>query len=176
MSTSNASLSAGRAGRVLRHLGTGALSVRRRFNANTMGRIADAIAKAELGHAGELRFAVEAALPLRALVSGTDARSRALTLFSHLRLWDTQANTGVLLYLLWADKAIEIVADRGIATLLPADVWEMTCAELSERLRRDDDAGDAVCACIATIGARLRAVLPPAESTPDELPNMPLLL
>ena len=164
------------ASRLLRHLSIGALRVHRRFNAHTMERIKEAIAQAERGHAGEIRFAVEAVLPLRSLFHGIDARSRALNWFSHLRLWDTEANTGVLLYLLWADKAIEIVADRGIAALLPADVWDAPCAELRERLRRGDDAGEAVCACIAAIGALLRAALPPAEATPDELPDDPLLL
>jgi uncharacterized membrane protein len=176
MGASNAASSQGRAGRMLSHLGTGSLHVRRRFNAKAMERIKNAIAEAERGHAGEIRFAVEAALPLRALFNGIDARSRALTLFSHLRLWDTEANTGVLLYLLWADKAIEIVADRGIAALLPDSAWEAHCAELRERLRRGENAGEAVCTCITAIGAMLRAVLPPAESTPDELPNKPLML
>lgn len=162
--------------RWLRHLSTGVLSVHRRFNADTMERIAATIAAAEHGHAGEIRFALEAALPLHALFNGTDARSRSLSLFSHLRLWDTEANTGVLLYLLWADRAIEIVADRGIVARLPATAWETPCSALRDRIGQGDDPGEAVCACIASIGAILRAALPPAESTPDELPNTPLLL
>jgi uncharacterized membrane protein len=176
MDASNVLPSQGRVTRTLRHLGTGALRVQRRFDEKTMERISAAIAQAELGHAGEIRFAVEASLSLRALLAGVDTRTRALTLFSHLRLWDTEANTGVLLYLLWADKAIEIVVDRGIVALVPAPTWDALCAELRERLRNGDDAGEAVCACIAAIGAQLGAALPSAESTPDELPNMPLLL
>ena len=176
MDASNLSASSGRIGRTLRHLGAGAWRVQRRFDEKTMERISAAIALAELGHAGEIRFAVEASLSLRALLAGVDTRSRALTLFSHLRLWDTEANTGVLLYLLWADKAIEIVVYRGIVALVPAAAWDALCADLRERLRNGDDAGDAVCVCIAAIGAELRAALPVAESTPDELPNIPLLL
>jgi uncharacterized membrane protein len=176
MDASNVSPSQGRVARTLRHLGTGGLRVQRHFDEKTMERISAAIAQAELGHAGEIRFAVEASLSLRALLVGFDTRARALTLFSHLRLWDTEANTGVLLYLLWADKAIEIVVDRGIVALVPAPAWDALCADLRVCLRNGDDAGDAVCACIAAIGAQLRAALPPAESTPDELPNLPLLL
>ncbi len=158
------------------HLNTSTLRLRRRFDAAAMERIAAAIAAAERGHAGEIRFAVEAALPLRALLHRVDARSRALHLFSQLRVWDTAGNTGVLLYLLWADQAIEIVVDRGIAASIPETMWRKPCDELRDALRRGDDADAAVCACIGTIGAMLRAVLPPSDSAGDELPDAPILL
>ena len=165
----------GTVSRVIAHLRTSTGVVHRHFKKQAMACIRDAITAAELGHAGEIRFAVEAALPMRALLKRTDARSRALALFSHLRLWDTEANTGVLLYLLWADRAIEIVADRGIAALVPAAQWESICAEVRDGLRNTHPA-DAVIAGIARIGDLLRAALPPAESTPDELPDDPVLL
>jgi uncharacterized membrane protein len=166
---------AGAFSRVLAHLNTGSGAVHRYFDKQAMARIRDAIAAAERGHAGEIRFAIEATLPLRALWRRRDARSRALDVFAHLRVWDTEANTGVLLYLLWADRAIEIVADRGIAALVPAQKWESICAEVRDGLRNTHPA-DAVIAGIARIGDLLRAALPAQESTTDELPDDPVLL
>lgn len=161
--------------RIWAHLGTGAVTVHRRFDHAAMKRIGEAIVAAELGHAGEIRFAVEAALPLRQLRRHRDARSRALDVFAQLRVWDTEANTGVLLYLLWADRAIEVVADRGIATLIPTAEWEAVCAHVSDGLRTTHPA-DAVIAGILKIGDLLRAALPSQKTTPDELPNDPVVL
>ena len=158
------------------HLNTSTLRLRGRFDADAMQRISAAIVESERGHAGEIRFAVEAALPLRALLQRVDARSRALGLFSHLRVWDTAGNTGVLLYLLWADQAIEIVVDRGIAALFIERIWERPCNDLRESLRRGDDPVEAVCACIRTIGGMLRAALPPEDAPGDELPDAPVML
>jgi uncharacterized membrane protein len=166
---------AGKLARVFAHLGTGAGKVRRHFDPSAMARIRDAIAAGESGHAGEIRFAVEAALPLGKLRQHPDARSRALEVFAHLRVWDTEANTGVLMYLLWADRAIEIVADRGIARLVPASAWEAVCAEIVAGLRADRPV-DAVVQGIARIGGLLREALPAQASTPDELPDEPAML
>ena len=166
---------AGKLARAFAHLGTGTGAVRRHFDDAAMKRIRDAIAAAERGHAGEVRFAVEAALPLGKLRQHADARSRAIEVFAHLRVWDTEANTGVLLYLLWADRAIEIVADRGIAARVPASDWEAVCAQIVEGLRAGR-AADAVVEGIARIGGLLRAALPAQDATPDELPDEPAVL
>ncbi len=162
--------------RVLRHMCAGVIGLRQRFNAPVMDRISAAVAQAETGHAGEIRFAVEAGLPLHVLMARSDPRTRALAWFSHLRLWDTQHNTGVLVYLQWADQAIEIVADRGVAELLPQSAWESVCSRLHARLADGDAVDAAVCECVLAIGDLLRSALPPAVATPDELPNAPLLL
>ena len=162
--------------RWFRHLNASALRLRRRFDAEAMERIRAAIIEAEHGHAGEIRFAVEAALPMRALLQRVSARSHALEVFSRLRVWDTAGNTGVLLYLLWADQTIEIVVDRGIAASIPETMWRKPCDELREYLQRGGNPGDAVCACVRTIGELLRAGLPPADSAGDELPDAPLLM
>jgi len=166
---------AGMFARTFAHLRTGTGVVHRRFDREAMKRIGEAIAAAERGHAGEIRFAVEAALSLRKLMQHRDARSRALEVFAHLRVWDTEANTGVLLYLLWAERAIEIVADRGIAALVPASEWEAVCVQVRDGLRSGDPV-DAVIAGITRIGELLRAALPVQESTPDELPDDPVFL
>lgn len=161
--------------RWLAHLSTGAGIVRRRFDRAAMTRIHDAIAAAEYGHAGEVRFAIEAALPARALLRHCDARSRAGEVFSLLRVWDTEANTGVLLYLLWAERAIEIVADRGIAALVPVSAWEAVCTEVAKGLQ-DDHPVEAVISGIAQIGELLRTALPAQASTVDELSDAPMVL
>ena len=166
---------AGSFARALAHLGTGTGVVRRHFNRDAMARIRAAIADAERGHAGEIRFAVEAMLPLRMLRRHRDARSRAVEVFSQLRVWDTEANSGVLLYLLWADRAIEVVVDRGIAALVPASEWETVCLQVRDGLRSAHPA-DAVIAGIARIGELLRVALPTQASTPDELPDDPVRL
>ena len=166
---------AGMMSRMMVHLGTGTGAVHRRFNAEAMARIRDAVVAAERGHAGEIRFAVEATLPLRTLWHRRDARSRALDVFSQLRVWDTEQNTGVLLYLLWADRAIEVVADRGIARLVPASDWQSICDHVRDGLRSTHPA-DAVISAIGKIGDLLRSVLPVEESTADEMPDEPVVL
>src|SRR5690606_2593634 len=98
-------------GRLFRHLF--APSAARLFREESLQRIAEAVARGEATHTGETCFAVESALPLRAVLAGVDARERAEEAFSRLRVWDTAANNGVLVYLLLADHRIEIVADRG---------------------------------------------------------------
>src|SRR5690349_11934187 len=99
-------------GRLARHLFSRSAS--RLFPADALERIAQAVARGEATHTGETCFAVESALPLRAVFAGVQARDRAVDAFSRLRVWDTAANNGVLLYLLLADHRIEIVADRGL--------------------------------------------------------------
>ncbi len=100
--------------RTLKHLFTGNLLLRRRFPAATLDAIESAIRQCESRHAGEIRFAVEAALPLSSLWRGQTPRERALEVFSQLRVWDTAHNNGVLIYLLLADHDVEIIADRGV--------------------------------------------------------------
>jgi uncharacterized membrane protein len=166
---------AGKFSRLMTHLGTGAGVVHRRFDRDAMKRIGEAIAAAERGHGGEIRFAVEAALSFSMLRRHRNARSRALEVFAQLRVWDTEANTGVLLYLLWADRAIEVVADRGIATLVLASDWEAVCEQVRASLQGGQPV-DAVIAGITRIGELLRDALPARESTADELPDDPVLL
>lgn len=119
--------------RLLRHLF--APSAKRLFPTQTLRRIADAIAVSELRHSGEICFAVEPGLHPRALWAGTQARDRASDVFAQLRVWDTHANNGVLLYLLLADHRIEIVADRGFDGLVSAEQWRGVCQLIEERLQ-----------------------------------------
>lgn len=122
-------------GRLLRHLATSSRLVRRRFPASALAAIEAAITAGEQRHEPEIRFAVEAALHPRAILRGITPRARAIDVFSELRVWDTEHNTGVLIYLLLADRDVEIVADRGVAGQVAPVEWEVICREMEAHLR-----------------------------------------
>ena len=161
--------------RLLRHLF--APTAHRRFPPDSMERIAAAIAAGELRHSGEVCFAVESALPWVAVLRGANARARAERAFERLRVWDTAANNGVLLYLLLADHRIEIVADRGLRGKVSEEQWRDVCALMEERLRAGD-AGAAVVRGVEAISDLIAAHFPRAagEADEDELPNRPHVL
>ena len=151
--------------RLLKHLfahaGRGACSP-----ADCLQRIAAAIAASEARHTGEVRFAVESALHPRAVLAGMQARDRAHEVFAQLRVWDTRANNGVLLYLLLADHRIEIVADRGFDGLVSAEQWRGACLLIEERLKAGEPEA-AVLRGVEALSAAGRAHFPrePVTST-----------
>ncbi|MBT2866091.1 TPM domain-containing protein [Chromobacterium violaceum] len=116
--------------RAWRHLCSTGWQARRQFPAAQLKRLERQIAESERAHRGQLRFVVESALDWRAAWRGMSARERALQWFGELRVWDTEDNTGVLVYLLLAERRIEIVADRGIYRLAPAGEWAGICADM----------------------------------------------
>ena len=112
-------------------------------------------ARSETQHRGEVLFAAEPALDTAALFAGQSARERAIEVFSVLRLWDTEERNGVLIYLLMADRDIEIVADRGVSAKVVAAEWEAICREMETALRRGEY-GEAVVAGIEALAAARR--------------------
>ncbi len=158
--------------RLLRHLFPP--SARRLFPADSLERIADAIHQGEQRHRGEVMFAVEPDLPLLAVLRGMQARERAHQAFARLRTWDTEANNGVLIYLLLADHRIEIVADRGLRGRVSDEQWRGVCQLMEERLRAGE-AEAAVIRGITAVSDLLAAFYPQDGSQPDEdeLPNRP---
>jgi hypothetical protein len=116
--------------RALRHLFATHWSTRRRFTAKVLGDIEATISQVESQHAGEIRFVVETALHPGALWRDVTPRQRALEVFAHLGVWDTQHNNGVLIYVLLADRAVEILADRGLAAQVAPGEWEQICREM----------------------------------------------
>ena len=106
------------------------------FSAERAGCIEQAIKAGEATHSGQVRFVVEGALDGTPLFRNQPARERALDIFSHLRIWDTAHNNGVLIYLLLADHDVEIVADRGIDARVGAAGWEKICAAMEADFRR----------------------------------------
>lgn len=161
--------------RLLKHLF--APSARRLFPAERLQRITAAIADSERSHGGEICFAVEAALPARAVLGGRQARDRALEVFSELRVWDTEANNGVLLYLLLADHRIEIVADRGFDGRVSAEQWRGVCQLIEERLRAGRSEA-AVVDGVAAMSALIARHFPhsPGDADANELPDAPHVL
>ena len=166
---------AGTLGRLWAHLFTPGAETR--FPAPAMDRIAQAIAVGESVHGGEVCFAVEAALPWREVLRGADPRQRALDAFGRLRVWDTDANNGVLVYLLLADHRIEIVADRGLAGKVSDEQWRGVCLLMEERLRAGEYV-DGVVAGLEAAGDLLAEHFPrhPDDADEDELPNRPVFL
>lgn len=161
--------------RLFKHLF--APSAQRLFPAQVLTHIADTIAASELGHTGEICFAVETSLPLRAVWAGKPARDRASAVFAQLRVWDTHANNGVLLYLLLADHRIEIVADRGFDGRVSAEQWRGVCQLIEERLKVGE-AEAAVLRGVEALSALLVEHFPRRADDVDrnELPDQPHLL
>jgi uncharacterized membrane protein len=161
--------------RLWRHLTTWPLHTRRRFPIATLTAIEKAIVAVESRHAGEIRFAVETSLDLRSLRAGLEPRTRALEVFGLLRVWDTERNNGVLIYLLMADRDVEIVADRGIAARVPSERWEEVCRAMEAHFR-EERWREGSLAGIEGIAALLSEHFPNEGGDRDEQPNRPVLL
>ncbi len=161
-------------GRWIRHLLASSAAVRRAFPDATLARIEAAIRESESRHGGQIRFAVEAALDPLALLRETTAADRALEAFASLRVWDTEQNNGVLLYLLLADRDIEIVADRGIHARVGASAWEAICRDMEAHFRAGQfERG--VIEGIERVSALLGAHFA-RSGAGDELPDRPVVL
>jgi uncharacterized membrane protein len=161
--------------RILRHLMLPHWRVGSTFPAAVLSRIEQAIAQSESKHAGQIRFAVEHALDATSVCRGLSARERALQVFSMLKVWDTEHNNGVLIYLLLADRDVEIVADRGIHVRAGAPAWEAICRWMESELR----AGryeQAVCGGIERVSGLLESHFPRHGQAANELPDRPVVL
>ena len=159
--------------RWIRHLFLDDAALARAFPGAALDAIGRAVAEQEKRHRGELRVAIEGGLPLPALVAGRTAHERALQLFRDHRVWDTEDNAGVLVYLLLADRRVEIVADRGIDARVGATAWETICGAM----QREFAAGryeSGMQSGLASISDLLAAHFPARERNPNELPDAPL--
>lgn len=162
--------------RLLRHLVTTRWQVRRAFGAADRQAIEDAIQAGEQRHAGELRVAIEAALPFADVLGGLTPRERALQVFRELDVWDTQLDNGVLVYVLYAEHAIEIVADRGYRGKVEPAQWDALCVAAAEACR-DGRPGAAVTDLVTQLGALIAVHFPTTDAAdPNELPDTPLFL
>lgn len=161
--------------RWIRHLFLDDLAARRAFPRAALVAIEQAIAAQERRHRGELRFVVEGGLALPALVSRRSAHERAIELFGHLRVWDTEDNAGVLVYLLLADRRVEIVADRGIHAKVGAAAWDAICGAMQRAFAQGQFEAGAILG-IKAISDLLAEHFPPGEDNPNELPDAPVVL
>ena len=160
-------------GRAFRHLATPAWVVSSAFPQDALEKIEAAIAETEKTHGGEIRFAVEGNLSARELWGGETARERALEVFAQLGVWDTEANNGVLIYVLWADHDVEIVADRGFNGKVSNEEWAAVCTDMEARFKANDPTG-AILQGVREVGALIARHFPAADR--NELPNRPVVL
>lgn len=161
--------------RVMRHLSSGNAAVRRAFPHSALDAIEREIREVEMQCDGQVRFSVEAALDLAPLLAGQPARERAVEVFSRLRIWDTEHNNGVLIYLLLADRDVEIVADRGAHARVGQQAWESICQEM-EAAFRDGKFEGGILAGIRSVGRHLAQHYPRAGEKINELPDRPVLM
>ena len=162
-------------GRIARHLIEHHWRARRIFTPAVLDNIEQAIKAGETTHCGQVRFAVEGALDGRPLFKNQPARERALDIFSHLRIWDTAHNNGVLIYLLLADRKVEIVADRGIDAKVGAARWQAICREMETDFR-NGRFKTGVLKGIAAVSRELATYFPPDAHPRNELPDKPIVI
>lgn len=162
--------------RAARHLLTGVWPVRRQFDARALAAIQSAITLSETLHGAEIRFAVEASLTPDECWARLSPRDRAWQVFAEQGVWNTEHNNGVLIYLLWADRAVEIVVDRDAHRQIPAQVWLDACNTLRQALRSGQGPQGVVTA-VEQISLALARVYPASpQENPNELPNAPIVL
>jgi uncharacterized membrane protein len=162
--------------RMFRHRWLDESDTRRAIPAALAQRLAERVAASERRHSGEIRVFVESGLPLSYLWRDATPRERAIAVFGKLRVWDTEQNNGVLIYLLLAEHAIEIVADRGLARHVPQAHWQEIVGRMSGAFR----AGryeEGLLQAVDEVSALLERHFPLAQgaANPNELPDQPML-
>lgn len=163
-------------GRWWRHLTTGSFARRRAFPEDVLLAVEAAIQHCERAHPGEIRFALDTALSLSELWRGRSSRECAEDAFANLRVWDTERNDGVLIYVLLADHAVEIVVDRGVgAGRVPAEQWQACCVVMQTYFAQGQFREGAVAGveAVAAVLARYPVNRPDAG---NELLDRPALL
>ena len=161
--------------RLARHLLTTRAAVRRHFPPSCLAAITQAIAQSEAAHRGEIRFAIEASLSPQQVLRDMGARERALEVFAALRVWDTEDNSGVLIYVLLADHAIEIVADRGIHLRTADGTWARIAQAMQDEFCHGRYQAGAL-AGIAAVSRELSRHLPASDGNLNELSDDVTLL
>src|ERR1700716_4744447 len=162
-------------GRISRHLLHHHWWARRHFPARVLAAIEQAIKAGETTHSGQVRFVVEGALDGKPLFRDQPARERALDIFSKLRIWDTAHNNGVLIYLLLADRQVEIIADRGIDAKVGSAGWEKICADMEAEFRRSNFKSGAIKG-IEAVSRQLARHFPAHGAGRNELPDAPVVI
>jgi len=162
-------------GRTLKHLFYPGWWLRRHFPPAELQKIESAIKQSEARHSGEIRFAIESSLPLKALWYDETVRERALEVFSLLRVWDTEDNNGVMIFLSLADHKVEIVADRAINRVVAVEEWQQICHRMEVELQAGNY-GSAIASAVAEIGQLLETHFPRKHNDKDELSNKTAIL
>ncbi|AVO51012.1 hypothetical protein C6568_07450 [Melaminivora suipulveris] len=166
-----------RIARLLRHRWADG-GLRRAMPADMLERLGARVAASERRHTGQIRICIEGGLPLSYLWRAASVRERAVTQFGKLRVWDTEHDNGVLIYLLLAERAIEIVADRALARAVPPEVWQGMAAHMGQAFRAgryEDGLTQALSEVSALLVAHFPAPEDGAGAQPNELPDAPVL-
>lgn len=160
--------------RLLKHRAVDETDARRALGPEALRRIETRVAESEKHHSGEIRVCVEAGLPLSYLWRGATARDRAVAMFGKLRVWDTEQNNGVLIYLLLAEHRIEIVADRGLNAKVPAERWTQIVDDMAANFRQGRFE-DGLAHAVDTVDGLLREhfAAEAGRANPNELPDHP---
>lgn len=161
--------------RILKHLLLTEGRVRRAFPRSTLITIEKTIKASETAHVGEIRFVVEGGLDGMPLFKGQTAKERAVEVFSQLRVWDTEDNSGLLIYLLLADRAVEIVADRGIHAKVGSQEWSKVCRQMETAFKQSNYEGG-VLKGVQAVTQHLVENFPADGRGVDELPDKPVIL
>jgi uncharacterized membrane protein len=164
-------------GRWFRHLFATRRALLRAFPQSALLQIEAAVTESERRHAGEIRIAIESSLEPGEVRRGKTPRARALEVFATLGVWDTEANNGVLIYVLLADRDVEIVADRGFNGRVEAAEWAAVCEDIDAEFR-SGRYSQGVVAGVQQVGSIIGAHFPhvPGQRDENELPNRPALL
>ena len=166
-------------GRLFRHVAATHWRTRILFPSAALDAIEQAIARVELAHEGEIRFAIETSLSPLHVLNNVAPRTRAMEVFAHLGVWDTERNNGVLIYVQIADRDVEIVADRGFAGHVSQAEWEAVCRLMEEHFRAGRFEAGSI-AGVEAIGNLLARHFPAtskaASPAHNQLPDRPTLL
>ena len=161
--------------RFVKHMFSHPWQAKRHFSSVALSNIEEAIQASEKKHTGEIRFIVEAGLHPIEILYKKIPKKRAIELFGRLNIWDTEHNNGVLIYLLLADRDVEILADRGIHQHVGDDGWEQICRDMETLFRKAEfEAG--VLQGIAEISAHLQKHFPQTGASRNEISNKPIII
>lgn len=161
--------------RLMRHVFTTARDGRRAFPPATLKAIEDIITEGETRHRAEVKMIVEPSLTAQAVLADVSSRDRARELFAHYRVWDTEENCGVLVYVNLADHKVEIVADRGVGRAIDANKWASICRTMTSGFAHGAYQ-DSTLAALRELNALLQAHYPDDGSSHNQLPNRPVML
>lgn len=161
--------------RAIRHLTTTKFAGKKAFPTATLSALQSTIAEGESVHRAEIRLIVEPSLDLPAVLSGMTSRERASELFTLYRIWDTEENCGVLIYINLADHQVEIIVDRGIARLVSAATWQTVCTTMTTGFAQGNYHDSAI-AGLRQLNTLLQGHFPEGDIQSNQLSNQPILL
>jgi uncharacterized membrane protein len=165
----------GRCKRALRHLMVGAGTGRRCFPPDTLKAIEAAITEGERRHRAEVRLIVEASLPMGAVFADVSNRGRARTLFAQYGVWDTEDNSGVLIYVNLAAREVDIIGDRNVGRLIADSEWQAICRTMTQGFAQGEFHNSTL-AALAQLTTLLTHHFPADGARPNQLPNEALIL